>query len=177
MDSRDVLFLSTKHIPEIVNTKKNKKKPNIIIDYNRAKSIIDVSDQLSSYATTIRKGIKWYRKVAIEFLTNTSVINAYHLYRSVTGKTISITQFREELALALTGDIPVDQPSTPEHRLEDTSQKGRCITCYNSLSKRFGSVHAAKHAKQLKQKCSGCVEKFMCNNCFFSKHSVRLIRN
>lgn len=173
-DRRDVLFLTTKHIPRCVPTNRNKTKPNVILDYNTAKSFIDVSDQLSSYATTIRKGIKWYRKVAIEFLTNTSVINSFHLYRCITGKTISITKFREQLALALIGEIPENTITSNEHKIEEVTQKGRCVTCYTSLSKQFGSQHSAKHAKQLKQKCSGCPDKFMCNDCFFSKHSVRV---
>lgn len=40
----------------------NKLKPNAIIDYNRGKGLIDVSDQLGSYHSCFRKGVKWYRK-------------------------------------------------------------------------------------------------------------------
>lgn len=38
-------------------------KPIAVVDYNEAKSYIDVSDSKTSYASTIRKGIKWYKKV------------------------------------------------------------------------------------------------------------------
>jgi len=70
-DKRDVLFLSTKHEPMMVDlsTKYGLKtsKPIAIVDYNEAKSYIDVSDQKASYASTIRKGIKWYRKVVNKY--------------------------------------------------------------------------------------------------------------
>ena len=37
---------------------------------------IDYSDQMVSYATTIRKGNKWYRKLSIQLLLKISVVNA-----------------------------------------------------------------------------------------------------
>lgn len=84
-DKRDVLFVSTKHEPAIVdvNTKYGfvAAKPFTIIDYNEAKSYIDNSDQMASYASTIRKGIKWYKKIGIELLTNIAIVNAYLLFQ------------------------------------------------------------------------------------------------
>ncbi|XP_039292489.1 piggyBac transposable element-derived protein 4-like [Nilaparvata lugens] len=79
-DKRDVLFFSTCHIPEMVD-KMNKygkvtKKPLTILEYNQSKAFIDLSDQLSSYITPLRRSVKWYRKVAFEILFNTCVINA-----------------------------------------------------------------------------------------------------
>ncbi|XP_018570951.1 uncharacterized protein LOC108910734 [Anoplophora glabripennis] len=63
-DKRDVLVLSTHHTLEIVNTgKKNRKqedikKPKFIINYNAGKAGIDLSDQLSSYSSPMRKSIR-----------------------------------------------------------------------------------------------------------------------
>lgn len=74
MDKREVLFLSTKHKPNFCNVKVNRYanetilKPNAIVDYNKAKTFIDVSDQLKSYACALRRGVKWYRKVLIELI-------------------------------------------------------------------------------------------------------------
>jgi len=36
-------------------------KPKCIIDYNKAKKGVDYSDQMSSYHTSVRKSLKWYR--------------------------------------------------------------------------------------------------------------------
>ena len=72
-------MLSTKHDLEIVATgKKNKlnediMKPEIIIFYNKAKQGIDISDQMASYFTPLRKTLRWYHKIAFEYLLNTAV--------------------------------------------------------------------------------------------------------
>ncbi|CAK9809147.1 hypothetical protein ANTQUA_LOCUS5904 [Anthophora quadrimaculata] len=72
-DTRDVRILSTKHAPIMVPSKKKNRtiravspsqqtsailKPLAVVEYNAGKRGIDYSDQMVSYATTIRKGIK-----------------------------------------------------------------------------------------------------------------------
>lgn len=72
-DRRDVLFLTTKSVPELIEVQTRrgvKRKPSTIIDYNNSKTFIDVSDQKASYATPIIRSIKWNRKIAVEILTN-----------------------------------------------------------------------------------------------------------
>lgn len=96
-DTRDVRILSTKHPPVMVatsshpnvdsnepststnnppSTRKRRQraieKPLAVIDYNKAKLGVDISDQMTSYATTLRRGVKWYRKVAFELLLGMS---------------------------------------------------------------------------------------------------------
>ena len=51
-------------------------KPLAVVEYNEGKCGMDYSDQMVSYATTIRKGIKWYRKLGIQLLLGISVVNA-----------------------------------------------------------------------------------------------------
>ncbi|XP_044764485.1 piggyBac transposable element-derived protein 4-like [Coccinella septempunctata] len=68
-DKRDVLLLSTKHIDSLVEVNihgEKKYKPKAVIDYNKGKSSIDISDQMASYNSAIRRTMKWYRKVAVE---------------------------------------------------------------------------------------------------------------
>ncbi|KAG5865821.1 hypothetical protein JTB14_025056 [Gonioctena quinquepunctata] len=36
------------------------KKPSVIVNYNYGQGGIDKADQMTSYATCIRKGVKWY---------------------------------------------------------------------------------------------------------------------
>ena len=45
-----------------------------VVEYNEGKCGIDYSDQMVSYATTIKKGIKGYRKLGIQLL-GISVVN------------------------------------------------------------------------------------------------------
>lgn len=99
-DKREVLFLSTLHTDtqeEIRHREGIKKKPSAIVAYNAAKSFIDVSDQKSSYSSAVRRSIKWYRKVAVEVILGTSVINSLYLYNKINESKISITNFRENL--------------------------------------------------------------------------------
>jgi len=77
-DPRDVRDLSTKHAPvlepitqrvprdassDAVGQKRRRqraiKKPFAILEYNKGKGGIDLSDQMASYAITIMKGVKW----------------------------------------------------------------------------------------------------------------------
>lgn len=56
-------------------------KPEAILEYNTVKAGIFLSDQLSTYYSYLQKRIKWYHKVAFEFLLGTGVMNAYLLYK------------------------------------------------------------------------------------------------
>ncbi|KAL6421072.1 hypothetical protein ACFW04_013596 [Cataglyphis niger] len=66
-DKRDVLMLSTKHSVETVTVRKHgsdRVKPKLIVDYNDAKSSVDISDQMTAYCNPLRKTLKWYKKNA-----------------------------------------------------------------------------------------------------------------
>lgn len=178
-DRRDVLFLTTKSVPELVDVQTRrgiKRKPSTIIDYNTSKTFIDVSDQKASYATPIRRSIKWYRKIAVEFLANTSLVNAHVLYEQVTNKKISVIKFREEITIAIFESIISGIPATVNgqgtHKIEEIDKRGRCVVCYRKFSEQNGRNHAIKFTKRVNTKCSTCEEKFLCMNCFFELHNV-----
>ncbi|KAL7645139.1 UNVERIFIED_CONTAM: hypothetical protein RMT77_003517 [Armadillidium vulgare] len=75
-------------------------KPEAVIAYNMGKTRIDVSDQMASYATTLRKGVKWYRKLGLELLLGPSMVNAHNIYQYVTKK-LGIRQFRIKITESL----------------------------------------------------------------------------
>ncbi|KAJ8887069.1 hypothetical protein PR048_013284 [Dryococelus australis] len=100
--TRDVRLLSTKHAPTIAETtnlnrpsskrpRNNTSNPLDICDYNKGQSGIDISDQMCSYATTLRKG--------------TCIVNAPEVYKAATKKQAKITLFREEITACLR-DLP-----------------------------------------------------------------------
>ncbi|CAH1971916.1 unnamed protein product [Acanthoscelides obtectus] len=95
-DQRDVLVLSKKHDAEMVE-RNNTIIPEVVIDYNRGNSSVDLSDQMGSYSNPLRRSVKWYRKIAFELLLKTSMVNAFILYKNVTGCNIKITQFKKEV--------------------------------------------------------------------------------
>jgi archaellin len=88
-DKKDVLLISTKHSDEMVTIKKSNKektKPKMVVDYNLGKASVDLSDQMISYSSPLRKTVKWYRKLAVELLLNTCVLNSLVLYKLIIKK-------------------------------------------------------------------------------------------
>lgn len=98
-DRLEVLMISTKHTSTIISTdrmrKTVKQKPKVIVDYNAEKGFIDVTDLLQSYHSSLRKSIKWYRKLIIDLICNTSILNSLSLFIGVTGQKMKIVNFRE----------------------------------------------------------------------------------
>lgn len=123
-DKRDIFLLSTRHQLDIVDTgkqsrkKENILKPDIILFYNAGKSGIDLSDQLASYSTPVRKSIRWYHKVMTEILLNTSVINAQILYNMKHYHSkMNAKQFRESLIDRMLHLRPTSRKSAQEKNL------------------------------------------------------------
>lgn len=79
-------------------TKRNQtiNKPDMVIEYNQGKSFINRSDQMTSYSTTLRRCLKWYRKVAFDILLGTYLTKALSLFCTVNNKNIKITEFKEQ---------------------------------------------------------------------------------
>ncbi|KAI4462364.1 piggybac transposable element-derived protein 4 [Holotrichia oblita] len=203
VDKRPVIMLSTlsEHMDELVATgRKNKKeeeikKPRCILDYNNSKKGVDVSDQMSSYYTCLRKSIKWYKKAVFEIMLGTAVVNAWVIYKQNTGKKIDMLAFREHLVKALfekeeegdiddgeiedEQDVPVPQKTSRSiHKLqtiEGTPRKNRkrCISCYEKLQKKEGSKVARAKTKRVMTYCENCENKpSLCLECFNERHPM-----
>jgi hypothetical protein len=135
-DHRDVLMISTKHsnTMEEVMTKRIKIKPKVVINYNRDKGYIDLSDQMGSYSSCLR-GMKWYRKIAIDIICNTSLLNTFSIYKEVTGNSKTIIQFKDDIINELIQQsnsgpevLEVLEPYD-EHTLVKKKKRGRCNNC------------------------------------------------
>ena len=82
-DKRNMLTLSSLpgHDDLLVETERRSRggtdvqKPKRVIDYNIAKKGVDMSDQMSSYYSSLRKTKRWYKKVAIKLITGTTAVN------------------------------------------------------------------------------------------------------
>nr|CAH7712980.1 unnamed protein product [Callosobruchus chinensis] len=117
-DKREVLMLSTKHTHETVIVHKRTgdvEKPVAAIEYNKAKSSIDLSDQMASYDSALRKTVKWYRKITI-LIFATAMVNAHFLYQAINDQSISITDFKESVVECLLF------PDNDESNLPSTSK-------------------------------------------------------
>lgn len=111
VDKRQLLMLSTLKEDKdlLVNTgKKNKKtnedikKPSCVLTYNNNKKGVDFSDQMSSYYSTLKRGLKWFRKVGMEYLFGMALVNAWITYNMKNDKKVSKKGFTEALMQSLT---------------------------------------------------------------------------
>jgi hypothetical protein len=85
-------------------------KPQVLLDYNKRKQIMDLSDQLSAYYTYLRRSTKWYQKVAFELIFGTAIVNTYLIYKeNYATSDMVILQFRENLVQSLLLGMPFDK--------------------------------------------------------------------
>lgn len=107
-DKREVLSISNMHAIEMVEVPNRNgrisMKPNIIRDYNNGMSGIDRADQMISYYSSLRKTIRWHKKVSLHII-EIYIQNAHRIYQKVTSSKIKLIKFREEFVLALIGDF------------------------------------------------------------------------
>ncbi|GBP98222.1 PiggyBac transposable element-derived protein 4 [Eumeta japonica] len=145
-DKRDVLMLSTKHSDKIaVVVKKGKqiRKPKVILDYNKSKGSVDMSDQMGAYSSPLRKTVKWYRKLAIELLLNTAVVNAWVMYNENKQSKSSIVDFRRALINYLTRPadsqeiIINERPKRLKHVLKLKEGKARGVIATKNQRMKF----------------------------------------
>ena len=199
-DKRDVLMISTKpsHSATVVETGKitqsNERimKPQVVIDYNKGKQGIDLSDQLSAYYTCLRRSKKWYHKVAFEMIFGVSIVNAYLIYKENYDKNrMTMLQFRESIVRSLLLGLPYEN-SKPGPRERSTSQtkrkfadhkreemegtardvRRRCVGCYEKIRQQQSREASATAARRIKTFCPDC-GKFFCLDCFNEKHSSK----
>ncbi|CAH2009194.1 unnamed protein product [Acanthoscelides obtectus] len=145
-DKRGVLLLSTKHTHETVMVHKRAgdvEKPIAVLEYNKAKSSIDLSDQMASYYSALRKTVKWYRKIAIDLIFGTALVNAHFLYKAINNRSVSITEFKESIVESLMFQRnETSQPSVSDTRRER-----------HVLKKKEGKSH------EIRKYCKGCYSK------------------
>jgi hypothetical protein len=102
-DKRDVHMLTTCHTAELIETAKknrktgeNKVKPKCVTYYSKNMGAVDRADMLLSSVQSIRKTMKWYKKLFFHFL-DMAVLNAHFLQSAVTGKKTPLAEFQLNL--------------------------------------------------------------------------------
>ena len=156
-------------------------KPLAVVEYNEGKRGIDYSDQMVFYATTIRKGIKWYRKLGIQLLLGISVVNTLTAYKIATRKNINIRIFRQLLVAKLLGlSENTKNPCLRWNqcniavRKNDSGRSIRraCKLCYANKRHRMDRTKAQKNLKKTTTYCPNCPDQpQLCIECFKVLHS------
>lgn len=119
-----------------------------MVDYNKGISSIDLSYRMASYNTCLRRTLKWYRKIAIELLFGTAILNAHILYKKIIQKSKAITDFQISVAKELlkkeTTDVAEQEISKPRKthclkKKEGESHKMRrdCVGCCGKKAKKL----------------------------------------
>ncbi|CAK1590291.1 unnamed protein product [Parnassius mnemosyne] len=153
------------------------KKPQCVITYNENKKGIDFNDQMSSYYSSLKRGVKWFRKVMMEILFGTVIINSWVLYNH--GKPVQMPKknFMEAIIEALI-QVPILTETANEcaampktnHTFENKGLKRRnCAGCYNKLRATLNSKDAQRKTKKIKSYCAEC-NKGYCAKCFYENH-------
>lgn len=173
-DKRDIYMCSTKStnkLVDVVNKHKTSQKPESILLYNKGKGCIDLSDQKASFSNPLRRSMKWYRKVLIDVLLNTGVVNAACLFNIATTSSMNITHFRASLVETLIQKTTIVQsPSAQKHKLVKCN-RSKCCSCYQKMKEEKGRTFAQSHSKKSKTKCILC-DKVLCLQCFFNIHLI-----
>lgn len=187
MDKRPMLMLTTKekHDLSLIFTKHRSSsttKPECVVDYNNAKKEVECSYQMASNYYALSKGLKWYRKVVLELIFGSSMINAWLLYNSKHQGNMSILTFKELVAKSLTigtGDIDQGMSLTVRtlkriHTLQtdpDKTKRKRCSGCYKTLRKHMVSQVAVGKTKKVRTYCEDCEGRPpLCLSCFNNSH-------
>nr|CAH7725218.1 unnamed protein product [Callosobruchus chinensis] len=153
-------------------------KPMAVIDYNKAKSFIDLSNQMPSYSTSLRRSIKWFKKIAIELILGASVVNAHQLFKLYKddASKMSITTFKENLCMQLLnhGIADIDTvPVSKQHAYTSAEKRGRCKLCYQKNKEIHGREYAIRKTRQVNSRCDACADKpLLCLECFFATHNI-----
>lgn len=115
-DKKEVKMLSTMHTAKMINTgKKNRKeepiiKPECVLAYNRGMGGVDRSDQRASTYRSVRKSVKWYKKLFF-YIMDMCVVNSYLVHNEVGGPKCSLLEFRMKLVSNL-----IESATLPTYR-------------------------------------------------------------
>lgn len=178
-DKRPVCMLTTSknHQCKFVQGKNGKVKPDAVFDYNIAKKGVDLSDQLPTYYSCLRKTIKWYRKVIIQLICGTSLVNAWYIHKRWGTKNMNMLQFREVIIDHLLANEEIYY-HIPSHKHVLQSYEGparvtrkRCKECYKNLCKTKGRDYATDKTTRVKTYCGHCKgQPALCLKCFNKLH-------
>ena len=142
---------------------------------------------MAAYSSPLRKTVKWYRKLAVELILSTSMVNAYIIYKECTGNKIGIVDFRKEVIRHLISAKEENMEEKEETTADEKRRRSRhelrkkegraievrkhCKNCYEKAVQEGKKVKERRKVKKVKKFCSGCPnEPFMCIHCFNITH-------
>lgn len=173
-DKREVRMLTTLHKNSMKptgkidrSTKEEIQKPECILDYNEHMGSVDKSDLLLSSVESVRKTVKWYKKLFFH-LVDLSLLNSHVLYKTVTGKNISILDFQLQLVKQILEVYHVPQTDSRSGRRSADGDNPMRLTERHFVS----LIPATQKKKTTQRKCVVCAKhdkrsdtRYMCSLC------------
>ncbi|KAJ8934039.1 hypothetical protein NQ314_013614 [Rhamnusium bicolor] len=108
-----------------------------------------------SYNSSLRRGVKWYRKLGIELIAGSALVNAYLFHQEITNNKMSITKFREEVIHGLVRRQSPQRnvPQEESHVLTETEKKQICSGYYQKNITLHGRKVAKNRTFKTKTRC------------------------
>ena len=170
-DKRDVHMLTSMHNSAMqmteTNSNKEVEKPACVIEYNANMGGVDRTDMLLSTTESVRKTIKWYKKVFFHLL-DLAILNSHAVYKMKTGENIPLLEFQKVLIKTLIEKYRKVKPRTSGSRPYDGHSPLRLI------ERHFPSTYPSKPEtnKKILKQCIVCAKQgkrksttFTCKNC------------
>jgi hypothetical protein len=85
---------------------------------------------MSGYGSALRKSLRWYKKLGVEFILGTTVVNAWVIYNQFANKKTKMTKFREDIIRALFAEkdnedgVPERQVKSGLHQRDQPNSTG-----------------------------------------------------
>ncbi|KAI8441376.1 hypothetical protein MSG28_014993 [Choristoneura fumiferana] len=130
---------------------------------------------MSSYYTPLQRGLKWFRKVMMELLFGTALVNSWVVFNMQREIKMPKKIFLESVIEGFTKNphpMAVSNSRTAtltkNHAFEKNGDKRRkCAGCYENLRTTLSSREANKKVKKIKSYCRDC-NKPQCLKCFYN---------
>ncbi|KAK6178647.1 hypothetical protein SNE40_011175 [Patella caerulea] len=186
-DKTDVRMLSTMNNAQMIDTGKNDKhgkvirKPQCVITYNLGMGGVDISDQMSATYHSVRKYVKWYKKLFF-YIFDMAVLNSFFIYKELGGK-IQLLDYKIKLVkeILVSCVLPTYSTRGRPHSLPSPARLSgrhfpealpstektinpckRCTRCYSTGQR-----------KETRYQCDICKTPLCVHPCFKDYHTKR----
>ena len=171
------MFLSTIHKADIINTGKRDRQGNVmqklrlINDYNKYMGGVDRNDELIGTYSSVRKSMKWTKKVAFHFIEE-AILNSFLLSKKANNKKRFLDYKMESISFLSAGGSTASAPDAadrfsgrhfpeviPPTAKKQKPQK-RCVVC-NDNGRRKETTYQCKKCPENPGLCAApCFESY-----------------
>lgn len=162
---KSVSLLSTMHCSPKIITEHEKKKPEMVVDYNKTKTGVDTLDQMLRTYSTKAATRRWPICVFYDLL-NKAAINAHVLYCEAVGP-VSRKRFLHELSKQLCQPLRSKRKRKADVCRDAVKNKQKRVTCSSPLceNKTFNFCDDCDKAFCGKHGVKKVVQKLHCSQC------------